>query len=169
MSEKAQGGIRGRDRRVSFMIGVFASFLVLSCAMVVAQSLDATESIFGVHALFLYVFVPLLLQSVFVSAYDGGRIESLLIPLASTMVGTVIFIIIMFAPSIPMTESFRALYNSVIASLIGGAIGFAFEGARRGTRMEWAMQKMPPKICWACGSEVSAFAFFCERCGERIR
>ena len=154
----------------AFSLGIFTSFLTLLIAAMIVQVMDASESIFAVRPLFMYVFIPLMLQSVMVSGYISEGIEGLYIPLASTTIGTAIFLSVMFVPSLPEAESFRAIYNSIIASLIGGVIGFAFAGNRvRKSTAEGVVRGTVTKTCWACGSIVPANAFFCERCGERIR
>jgi len=160
-----------QDSLAAFSLGVFTSFLTFFVAAIAIQVVDASESIFAVRPLFVYVFIPLMLQSVMVSSYVRGRIEGLFIPLASTTIGTTLFISVMFVPSLPGAEFLRAIYNSIIASLIGGVIGSAFAGARMRKSTAEGMERgaAVPKTCWACGSVVPANAFFCERCGERIR
>jgi len=159
-----------RDSIAAFSLGVFTSFLTLLIAAMVIQVTDASESIFAVRPLFMYAFVPVMLQSILVSSYIGGRVEGLFIPLASTMIGTMIFLSVMFVPSLPEGAFFRAIYNSIIASLIGGVIGSAFAGTKvRRSAAEEIARRAVPKTCWACGSTVPANAFFCDRCGERIR
>lgn len=159
-----------QDSLAAFTIGVFTSFLTLFIAAIVIQVMDVSESIFAIRPLFIYVFIPLMLQSVMVSSYLRGRAEGLFIPLASTTFGTMLFLSVMFVPSLPVAEFFRAIYNSIIASLIGGVIGSAFAGTRtRKSTAEVMARGAAPKTCWACGSMVPANAFFCERCGERIR
>jgi len=151
-------------------LGIFTSFLTLIIAAMIIQVMDASESIFAVRPLFTYAFIPLMLQGAIVSGYMSGRIEGLFIPLASTTIGTAIFLSVMFVPSLPEAESFRAIYNSIIASLIGGVIGFAFAGTRvRRSSAEEVARGAVPKTCWACGSTIPPNAFFCERCGERVR
>lgn len=158
------------DSLAAFSLGIFTSFLTLLIAAMIIQVMDASESIFAGRPLFMYVFIPLMLQSAMVSGYISERIEGLFIPLASTTIGTTIFLSVMFVPSLPEAEFFRAIYNSIIASLIGGVIGFAFAGTRgRKSTAEEIGKGVVPKTCWACGSTVPANAFFCERCGERIR
>jgi len=159
-----------QDSLAAFSLGVFTSFLTLFIAVIVIQVMDASESIFAIRPLFTYVFIPLMLQSVIVSSYVRGRVEGLFIPLASTTIGTMLFVSVMFVPSLPGAEFLRAIYNSIIASLIGGVIGSAFAGTRmRKPTSEGMEGGAVPKTCWACGSMVPANAFFCERCGERIR
>jgi len=159
-----------QDSLAAFSLGVFTSFLTLFIAAIVIQVMDASESIFAMRPLFTYVFIPLMLQSAIVSGYVRGRVEGLFIPLASTTIGTMLFISVMFVPSLPGAEFLRTIYNSIIASLIGGVIGSAFAGTRmRKSTAEGMERGAVPKTCWACGSMVPANAFFCERCGERIR
>lgn len=167
MNSQAMGW---RDSFAAFVLGVFTSFLTLLIVTIAIQVLDASESIFAVRSLFMFLFIPLMLQSMIISGYIRGRAESLLIPLISTTVGTITFLSIMFMPSVPATAFFRVIYNSVIASLMGGVMGFAFFGTkfRRG-KAEGMASRTASKTCWACGSTVPVTAFFCERCGERIR
>lgn len=170
MSAPTKGRGGRRDSFVAFILGIFTSFLTLLIMTVAIQVLDASESIFAVRTLFLYVFIPLMLQGVIVSSYMGGGVESLFIPLISTMVGTAAFLAIMFLPSMPTAAVYRTIYNSIISSLMGGVLGFAFAGTRMRRGGTKAMAgKVAPKTCWACGSIVPPTAFFCERCGERVR
>jgi ribosomal protein L40E len=169
MSAPTTGRGGRHDIFVALILGIFTSFLTLLIVAITIQVLDASESIFAVRTLFLYLFIPLMLQGAIVSGYVRGGVGSLFIPLISTIVGTAAFLAIMFLPSVPTAAVYRTIYNSIIASLMGGVIGFAFAGTRMRERAEAMGHKVAPKTCWACGSTVPPTAFFCERCGERVR
>jgi hypothetical protein len=168
IAEKREGDL-ARSLVAGFMLGVSSSFLVLLLATMVVQLLEATQSIFGLRMLFQYVFVPLVVQSCLVSIYVRGRFRSIILPMASTVAGTSLFLLVMFIPSLPITIAVPTMYNAAIASLLGGVVGTVFrETSERGGKME-APAKIEPRKCWACGSEISPGAFFCQRCGEKVR
>ncbi|MBO3802427.1 MAG: zinc ribbon domain-containing protein [Candidatus Brockarchaeota archaeon] len=168
MSTGGRSGNAGRSPAAGFMLGVSASFLALLLATMAAQLLEATQAAFGLRSLFEYAFVPLVVQSCLVSMYMRGRVAGLLLPLASTIAGTLLFLAVMFMPSLPLTVIVPTMYNAMIASVLGGVVGTAAGGARIG-KVKTYNSDSKPRTCWACGSEIPPGAFFCQRCGEKAR
>ncbi|MGQ9515082.1 MAG: zinc ribbon domain-containing protein [Thermoproteota archaeon] len=166
MSMERQEVNPARSPIAGFMIGVSTSFLALLLATMLIQLFEATRSIFGLRALFEYAFIPLLVQSSLVSIYMRGRVEGFILPITSTIAGTLLFLSVMFMPSLPLTTFVTTMYNATIASLIGGVVGIAL-GEKEVRKVKDELSK--PKICWACGSIISPDAFFCQRCGEKVR